>query len=107
GSMCHVAQQSMLLGSLQHGSCTIQPTQLAFSADELMDMILRCRMNRLNQFAALLATHIRAARQNPKLLSLLQGLDEVLYSGMSLPQDDEAWAYSQGLPLKVRSSFKY
>jgi acyl-coenzyme A synthetase/AMP-(fatty) acid ligase len=100
GSMCHVAQESMLLGSLQHGSCTIQPTQLAFSTDELMDMIVRCRMNRLNQFAPLLSVNIRAAQQNPKFLSLLQGLDEILYSGLALPQDTEAWAYSQGLPLK-------
>lgn len=104
--MCHVAQQSMLLGSLQHGSCTIQPTQLAFSTDELMDMIVRCRMNRFYQFAPLLAINIRAARKNLQLLNLLQSLDEILYSGLALPQDDEAWGYSQGLPLKVRSSFR-
>jgi acyl-coenzyme A synthetase/AMP-(fatty) acid ligase len=100
GSMCHVGQESMLLGSLQHGSCTILPTQLAFSTDELMEMIIGCRMNRLNQFGSFLSTNIRAARQNPKLLNLLQSLDEIIYSGLALPQDDEAWAYSQGLPLK-------
>jgi hypothetical protein len=66
-----------------------------------MDMIIRCRMNRLNQFAGFLATNIRASRHNPKLLALLQSLDEIAYSGLPLPQDDEAWAYAHGLPLKV------
>jgi hypothetical protein len=100
--MCHIAQEFMLLGSLQHGSCTIQPTKISFSPDELMDMIVRCHMNRLNQFASFLATNIRASRQNQKLLTFLQTLDEMAYSGLPLPQDDEAWAYSQGLQLKVK-----
>jgi len=98
--MCHIAQEFMLLGSFQHGSCTIQPTKMAFSPDELMDMIIRCRMNRLNQFAGFLATNIKASQQNSKLLQLLQTLDEIVYSGLPLPKDDEAWAYSQGLQLK-------
>lgn len=102
GSMCHIAQEFFLLGSLQHGSCTIQPSKIMFSPDELVDMIVRCHLNRLNQFAAFLATNIRAARQSPKLLSLLQNLDEIAYSGLPLPQDEETWAYSQGLQLKVR-----
>ena len=105
--MCHIAQEFMLLGSLQHGSCTIQPSKIMFSPDELVDMIVRCRLNRLNQFAAYLATNIRAARQIPKLLSLLQNLDEIAYSGLALPQDEETWAYSQGLQLKVRKPHNY
>ncbi|KAF7966436.1 hypothetical protein HWV62_38398 [Athelia sp. TMB] len=99
GSMCHVGQEFMMLGSLQHGSCTIQPTKITFSVDELLDMVIRCRMNRLHQFAAFLAINIRAARQDPKVLSVLQSLDHIVYSGLPLPQDDEAWGYSQGLPL--------
>jgi hypothetical protein len=66
-----------------------------------MDMIVRCRMNRLNQFGGFLVSNIRASRQNPKLLTFLQSLDEISYSGLPLPEDDEAWAYSQGLRLKV------
>jgi hypothetical protein len=101
GSMCHIGQECTLLGSLQHGSCTIQPTKIAFSPEELMDMVARCNMNRLNQFGGFLALNIRASRQNPKLLASLQSLDEISYSGLSLPEDDEAWAYSHGLQLKV------
>ncbi|EGN97003.1 hypothetical protein SERLA73DRAFT_111801 [Serpula lacrymans var. lacrymans S7.3] len=100
GSMCHIAQTSMLIGSLQYGSCTVQPTQIGFSTDELVDMIHRCHLNRLNQFSTFLAGHLRNARHNPKLLSLLRSLDEILYSGLPLNREEEEWAYCNGLKLK-------
>lgn len=98
--MSHIGQTFMLLGALQHGSCTIQPTKIAFSSDELLDMVTRCRMNRLNQFATFLAAHLRASRHNPKLLKTLQEFDEVLYSGLALPKDEEEWAYQNGIKLR-------
>ena len=94
---------SVLIGSLQHGSCVIQPTKISFSTDELFDMVHRCGLNRLNQFATFLATHLRNSRLNPKVLSLLANLDEVLYSGLPLPREEEEWAYRNGINLRVRS----
>ena len=98
--MCHIGQTFMLLGALQHGSCTIQPTQIAFSSRELMEMVTRCRLNRLNQFATFLVGHLRGSRKDGKLLATLQGLDEVLYSGLALPQEDEEYAYLHNIPLR-------
>lgn len=95
----------MLLGSLQHGTCTIQPTTITFSSEEFVDMVARCKLNRLNQFAAFLAVKLRAAKQDPKLLSILVGMDEVLYSGMPLPRAEEEYAYQSGISLKVTSIF--
>lgn len=100
GSMCHIGQTFMLIGSLLHGSCTIQPTKIAFSSDELADMIARCGLNRLNQFATFLTTHLKRSRQDAKLLGLLQGLDEILYSGLMLAPEQEAYALQHGLRLK-------
>ena len=91
----------MLLGSIQNGSCVIQPSKIDFSSDELMDMIERCNLNRLNQFAAFLSNHLQNSRRDNKLLAKLQGLDEVLYSGLQLPRDDEEWAKKNGIKLKV------
>ncbi|KAI0948115.1 hypothetical protein AcW1_009712 [Taiwanofungus camphoratus] len=99
GSMCHIGQTFMLLGSLQHGSCVIQPTEIAFASSELVDMIYRCRLNRLNQFPAFLNIHMRNSRQNAQLLALMCGLDEILYSGQAMPQEDEEWAYQNGMKL--------
>ncbi|OCH95765.1 acetyl-CoA synthetase-like protein [Obba rivulosa] len=100
GSMCHIAQTFMLIGALQYGSCTIQPTQIAFPSDELLDMVHRCRLNRLNQFATFLAVHLRNSRRDPKLLAVLQGLDEVLYAGLTLAREEEEWAYQNGILLR-------
>ncbi|KAJ7492516.1 hypothetical protein FB451DRAFT_1218614 [Mycena latifolia] len=92
GSMCHIGQtftrRSLVVFSLQHGSC------------ELVALVHRCGLNRLNQFAAFLATHLRASRQDPKLLSLLTSLDEVLYSGMPLSREEAEWAYRNSIKLR-------
>lgn len=97
--MCHIGQTFMFSGTIQHGSCTIQATSQAFPTSELMDMITRCGLNRLVQFPTFLATHIRTSRKDPKLLAMLQGLDEIFYSGMLLPQDDEEWMSKHGLKV--------
>jgi hypothetical protein len=64
-------------------------------------MIRVCGLNRLNQFATFLAQQLRASRQNPKFLALLQTLDDVLYSGLALPQEEEEWALGNGIRLRV------
>ena len=68
-------------------------------------MIRNCGVNRLNQFATFLTQHLRNSRQNPKLLALLQTLDEALYSGLALPREEEDWAHANGIRLRV--SFEY
>ncbi|KII93542.1 hypothetical protein PLICRDRAFT_26716 [Plicaturopsis crispa FD-325 SS-3] len=100
GSMCHIAQSFMLIGALQHGSCVIQPSKIGFSSEELVDMVERCKLNRLNQFSTFLGMHIRHSRTDPKLLALLRNLDEVVYSGLALPHDEEEWALKNGVNVK-------
>lgn len=91
----------MVTGFLRHGSCTIQPSQIAFPSDELQSMVHRCGLNRLNQFSTFIAGHFRKARENPKLLADLQMLDSILYSGLPMPQEEADWAYKNGLKLSV------
>ena len=90
-----------LIGSLCHGSCTIQPTSIAFSSEELLDMIARCGLNRLKQFATFLGNHLRESKTDPKLLQALVQLDEVLYGGLALGQEEEVWAFQNGVNLQV------
>jgi hypothetical protein len=42
------------------------------------------------------------AREDPKLLSMLKILDDVLYSGMPISYEDEQWALRSGIRLRVR-----
>ncbi|KAG6867720.1 hypothetical protein C0993_011966 [Termitomyces sp. T159_Od127] len=100
GSMCHIGQTFMFLGTLQHGSCVIQPTAIPYQPAELVDMICHAGLNRLNQFAALLSNHLKEARVDQKLLNLLQGLDDIIFTGLPLPREDEEWAYKNGLKLR-------
>ncbi|OJT07559.1 hypothetical protein TRAPUB_1582 [Trametes pubescens] len=100
GSMCHIGQTFMFLASFQNGACTIQPKAVTFSTDELVHMIVHGGLSRLNQFPAFFAVHARAARQSPKLLALLRGLDEILYSGQQMPREDEEWAYANDLQIR-------
>ncbi len=64
-------------------------------------MIRDCGVNRLNQFATFLAQHLRNSRQNPRLLALMQTLDDALYSGLALPREEEEWARGNGIRLRV------
>jgi hypothetical protein len=48
----------------------------------------RCGLYRLNQFATHLSRHFQPSRVNPKFLTLLASLDEVLTTGISLPNED-------------------
>ena len=65
-------------------------------------MIRCCGLNRLTQFPTFLSMHMRNARINPRLLSSLQSLDKIAYGGQALAQEDEEWAYKNGLNLMVR-----
>ncbi|CAL1695357.1 unnamed protein product [Somion occarium] len=100
GSLCHIGQTFMYSGFIQHGSCAIQISSQAFPSSELMDMITRCHLNRLVQFPTYLTAHIRESRHNPKLLAMLQGLDEIFYSGLMLSSDDEDWILRHGINIR-------
>jgi len=64
-------------------------------------MTARCGLNRLNQFATFLGHHLRNSKTNPGLLQTLVQLDEVLYSGLALGREEEAWALQNGINLQV------
>jgi len=68
-------------------------------------MMLRCDLNRLNQFGSFLGKHLQNSRQHPKLLSFLASLDEVVYTGVPLSDEDEQWAFKNGIKLRVRLIF--
>lgn len=122
GSMCHIGQTccefyqfhhrniirlkgcslTALLFNIVYGSCTIQPTKIAFSSEELKDMVQRCGLNRLAQFATFLSIHIRHSKNDPQLLSMLQNLDEVMYAGIPIGREEEDWALAKGMNVVVR-----
>ena len=77
---------------------------MPYTSEELIDMIHRCGLNRLNAFGSWLGMHLKNSRQDAKLLSLLVGLDDVLFTGLAISRDDEQWAIKNGIKLRVSFS---
>ncbi|KAH8664639.1 acetyl-CoA synthetase-like protein [Xylariales sp. PMI_506] len=100
GSMCHMAQTAKLVGFLQHGSCMIQPTNLPFSADELVTMVRSCDLNRLMVFGSRLASLLKSSRADADVLSALKSQDEIYYVGLSVAPEHLAWAAEHGIKLR-------
>ncbi|KAF7352393.1 Acetyl-CoA synthetase-like protein [Mycena venus] len=100
GSMCHIFQNFCLLGWLQHNACIIQPVANPYTSDQLVDMIHHCGLNRLTIFGSFLSAHLRTSRLDSKLLAKLASLDEIVYTGLPLPREEESWAYSHGVRLR-------
>lgn len=97
--MAHSPQNFMLMGAIQHGSCTVQPTKVPYDTDELLDMIKSCNLNRINIYSPPLTTFLRISKQDQEVLRALTQLDDVLYSGLALPQEEEDWARKNGVHL--------
>ncbi|KAJ7771150.1 hypothetical protein DFH07DRAFT_1001597 [Mycena maculata] len=97
GSMAHIFAHFC---NIQHNSCVIQPATNPFTSEQLIDMIHDCGCNRLNVFGSFLAKHLRNSQLDPKLLGMLVDLDEILYTGLPLPREEESWAYANGIKLR-------
>ncbi|CCL98987.1 uncharacterized protein FIBRA_00995 [Fibroporia radiculosa] len=97
GSLCHMGQSFMLVGALQHASCTVQFTKQAYSSDELMEMISQCDLNRINIFPTFFSTHLRNSRRDPKLLAALRALDQILVTGLKMSPEDQHWVCSNSM----------
>lgn len=69
-----------------------------------MDAVERCGVNHLAQFPTFLSKHLQQSRQDARLLSILRGLDEIIYGGLPLAREDEEWACQKGIKLLVRSA---
>jgi hypothetical protein len=93
----------VLLSLFYNGGCVIQGTKVNFSDEELTDMIEHCGLNTLIQMGSHLSERLRRSQQDPKLLSLLQGLDEIGYGGLPIPGELEQWAHKNGIIPTVRS----
>ncbi|KAK7682328.1 hypothetical protein QCA50_014532 [Cerrena zonata] len=98
GSMAHSPQNFMLMGAIQHGSCTVQPTKVPYDTDELLDMIKSCNLNRINIYSPPLTTFLRISKQDQEVLRALTQLDDVLYSGLALPQEEEGLGTQKWCP---------
>jgi len=77
----------------------VQPSSPRFSTVEFVSMVKTCGVNHLNLFSTLLLIYMNAARKDPLILKMLQGMRTVGYGGLSLPPEAENWGYENHIPL--------
>ncbi|KAF9077888.1 acetyl-CoA synthetase-like protein [Rhodocollybia butyracea] len=100
GSMGFMAQFSALISAIYHTSCMVQYKSGEPSTSELVDIINRCKTNKLFLFPHFLKKHIRASYMDPETLHALSSVDEIVYGGGSFGSDEEEeWAWKNGINL--------
>ncbi|KAF9044691.1 hypothetical protein BDP27DRAFT_1346740 [Rhodocollybia butyracea] len=100
GSIAHIAQFATLIIAIYHTSCMIQYKRDQPSTCEVVDMINRCKMNKVLMFPHFLVKHIRASRTDPNILRALVSLDEIIFTGASFGSpEDEEWAWKNGMNI--------
>jgi hypothetical protein len=88
-------------GAAVHGCCTVQASSMAMPPAEMVQMVRTCGLNRLVQYGTFVSAHIRAAQADEDVKRALQGMRQILYTGVALNVEDERWAAENGLRLTV------
>lgn len=86
------------------GGSFVQTSRPDISAEEFLALVHQCGLNRLLQYSEWLSALLKIARNNDEVLSALQGLRQVVYTGTSMNPEDEAWALEKGIPITASPS---
>jgi hypothetical protein len=80
---------------------------MRFAPEELINMVKTCNVNHLTQFGTFLSLNIKAARGDPIILKLLQGMKTVSYDGVPISPEDDGWCFKNRIPLVVSISLPH
>ncbi|KAF8519897.1 acetyl-CoA synthetase-like protein [Hysterangium stoloniferum] len=101
GSLCHLAQFCQFISLFFYGACQIL-VQFDFSSNHLIQMVEQCGLTTLNIFSNRFTKHLKNARNDPRLLSVLQSILQIYCDGAAMPEEDLDWACSNGLHIMMR-----
>ena len=106
--MANLILRSELLTVIFNGGSICIPSSLAFSVDELENMI-RYGLARLTQLTTLLVPLLQRAQSDPNVFSIIKSLRGITCGGTPFPTDLAGWCHSAGLPIRVctQSVFVY
>ncbi|KAF8517017.1 acetyl-CoA synthetase-like protein [Hysterangium stoloniferum] len=100
GSMCHLAQLCQLISQFLNGGCQIL-VPFDFSSNDLIQMVEQCGLTTPSIFSNRLAKHFKNARNDPRLLSVLQSMIQINSGGAAMSKEELDWAYSNGIHIVV------
>ncbi|KAF8150333.1 hypothetical protein K438DRAFT_1866070 [Mycena galopus ATCC 62051] len=99
GSICSVAPMIQYLGGLYTRSCIVKPSKPRVSTEELLNMVNTCGLNHMGLYGTYLSPHIQAAKRDPAILKLLQGMRSISYGGVPVSIAEDDWCFQNGIPL--------
>ncbi|KAF8516435.1 acetyl-CoA synthetase-like protein [Hysterangium stoloniferum] len=101
GSMVHPAQLIQFMSYFPNGGCHIL-AQPNFSSNDLIQMAEQCELTTLYIFSIPLTKHLKDARNDPRLLSVLQSMFQISCGAGPVLEQDLDWACSNGLHIVMR-----
>jgi hypothetical protein len=96
---------SEYLGGLYTRSCIVKPSKPRVSTEELLNMVNTCGLNHMGLYGTYLSPHIQAAKRDPAILKLLQGMRSISYGGVPVSIAEDDWCFQNGIPLIVSVLF--
>ncbi|KAJ7635339.1 hypothetical protein FB45DRAFT_1143545 [Roridomyces roridus] len=99
GSICSVAPMIQYLGCLYTGSCIIYPSTEPLSTQDLFAMVDVCGLNHMGLYGTYLSPYIQAAKRDPTVLKLLQGMRSISYGGVPVSIAEDDWCFENGISL--------
>ncbi|CDO77060.1 hypothetical protein BN946_scf184473.g4 [Trametes cinnabarina] len=94
-----IATFHISLGCIYTGACLVQSSSASIPAQEFVGMTRACGLNRLAVYATFLSKLIKAAKEDDAVQNALKGLHDIVHTGVSLPKEDEEWAFKNGLTV--------
>ncbi|KAJ7661325.1 acetyl-CoA synthetase-like protein [Mycena polygramma] len=96
GSFANVGSATTISYLSWSGHCLIQTSKPDFDVDEFLAMVDE-GLNAMILYAPWLSKLLDIARENPTVLTALENMGQINYTGAALNPDDEIWATEQGI----------
>ncbi|KAJ7585901.1 acetyl-CoA synthetase-like protein [Mycena floridula] len=100
GSFAHILTSITVIYLAAAGSCLIQSPRPDFDAAELTAMVNE-GLNHLQLYGPWLSRMLDIARDDSKVLGILQSLVQIAYTGAAMSPENEKWVVENKIPVTV------
>ena len=79
----------------------VQPSSMDIPGQEFLNMARLCKLSTGVLYATFLGKLIREAQQDPHLRDAMKGVGQIIYTGVALQKEEEAWAFANNMNIVV------
>ncbi|CAH0021343.1 unnamed protein product [Clonostachys rhizophaga] len=100
GTFAHPAIFMVTTGVHASAGSIILPKEMPCSSSEIKLMVKEYGLRSLFMYSSYLADRLRDAHSDPELLRAFQSLEDIMFGGLPLEQEEASWARAKGLKMK-------